>query len=419
MDQHEPVKRRKTAEAIDTQTKDPAERTRKSSATPPKDDIHASNDGDEGLTDDNDLDQPISSKKPTVERSARAVNSSRPVERVRQVQAKVSREVSSAKKKVSAQKIDKGVAMDDVAVDNADATTTDDSSSDGPHQRSRDVKLPDNDEEDDEDAPIVFPGPDNIKLIFAGRALKVCNAQGKRNRSKEYDFPLKVQLELCQYMVRNNYLHGSKRWNRSTLDRFYDEYNLRDRRKLARARKFFIGEIDWCAKTFTSQILEADGTHNETEITPAGEDEVIRYSRGYDYLLSATARHWDGTMKRNFYEVAEAQDAVRASIEDVLQLRDTFQKLQKKGADTPTLADPPTSRPQWLSVRPDRMTPTRMADILAFLNDGTAQQLYLPHELSQVRSFSVEQLKRVGLKVEEGSSGTARSGEPQATDRLR
>ena len=51
-------------------------------------------------------------------------------------------------------------------------------------------------------------------------------------------------------------------------------------------------------------------------------------------------------MKRKFIDLEEAQEVVRTTVEDVLQLRDTFDKALglKTGADAPTLVDTRTTQ---------------------------------------------------------------------------
>ena len=429
---HEPVKRRKISEATDLPAKDTGERPT-NSTTQPKDDIHPSNRSDEGLTDDEDLENNTKPQKPTAKKNSRAVTPTREIERVRQVKPKVPREILSAAKKLSTQKIDKGFAMNDAAVDDppADGSSTDSSSIDdattGTPARRSGVRhastLPatpttplsrnnrntpssaksghvvfSDIDDDPEEAARQFPDPHNIKLEFIGRALEVCNAEGIRKKNMKYDFSVHVRFELCQYMVRNDYIHGLKGAHRSTLDAFYDQYNLRDPQKLARARTFFIGEIDQCAKDFTEQIRQDSGTRNTKITTPSGNVEVIKYGRGYEYLLKLTQADWDETMKRKFFELGEAQDTVRTSVEDVLQLRDTFSRavgLRPRVGDTPTSVSTPTPQPRSTSDSPGSKSPTRMAEIRDFINDGSAAQVYHRGEFSKLQSYASEQLGRL------------------------
>lgn len=453
MDHHEPVKRRKIAEAIDIPTKDLGERPTKSSATQHTDDINLSNPDDGELTADDDLEKGISPKNSTVDESSREVGSSRHVASVRHATPQMPRGVSGARHQLSAQKTDQASAIDS-AVDDppADGASTDDSSTDdasvgGPGQRSGvqhsanlpatpkapfsphhadapssagsgDVVFSDDEEGERELASRTFPGADNIKLLFAGKASEACDGGGIRKPHTRYELPNKVRLDLCQYMVRTNYLHGMKGFNRRTLDDFYDQYNLRDPQKQPRARTFFIDQIDRCAKTFTSQIRQDHGTHNATVITPTGPIEVTRYSRGYKHLLHATVTNWDRTMKRKFFNVAETKGAVRTSVDDLLQLQGTFAKALglRHGADTPTSANPPTSRSQSPSNGPGGKTPAQMAEIRGFINDGTAQESYDAAEFEELRLFFGQELRRAGLKGG-GSADMTRSGEPRATDR--
>ena len=341
---HESIKRRKISEATDLPTKNTGEKPT-NSTTQPEDDMHPSNHDEHELTDNENLENNIIPQKPTVEKTSRAVTPNRQVERARQVKAKVPQEIVSASKKNSTQKIDKGFAMDNTAVDDppADGSSTDGSSIDDtatgePAQRSGvrhastlpttpktplsrnngntpssaksgHVAFSDVDDFDPEEASRQFPDPYNIKLEFIGRAVQVCNEKGIRKPNTKYELSLEVQFELCQYMVRNNYIHGLKGAHRSTLDNFYDQYNLRNPQKLARARTFFIGEVNRCAEEFTKQIDQDCGTCNVMIATPTGNVEVIQYGRGYDYLLSLTKADWAKTiktMKRKFFEPKEA-----------------------------------------------------------------------------------------------------------------
>ena len=425
---HEPAKRRKLSEAFDLPTKDLGEGPRTSSTTQPKDDIHPSNHDDEGWTDDDDLENGIILQKPTVEKTFGAVTPSGPVEHVRQMKAKEPQEVSSPSKKSSTQKTDKGLAIDDAALDGSstDGSSIDDAATGEPDQRSRvrhsstlpatpktplspsNVDTPstarsgavvffDDDEMDPEEASRQFPGPHDIKLNFAGWAVKACTKKGTRRQNSAYILPKDVRLDLCQHIVRNNYIHGSQGADRSTLDNFYDKYNLRDPQKLALARTFFKYEIIECAEKFTTRIRQDHGIRKLTVVTETGNAEVVQYARGYDYLLNLTKDNWDETMKRKFIDLEEAQDVVRTSVEDVLQLRNTFNKAigLKNGADAPTLVDTPTPPSHSASDSPMRRTPSRRAEVRAFINDGTAKGVYNRQEFSNLRLHFSEQLERL------------------------
>ena len=144
----------------------------------------------------------------------------------------------------------------------------------------------DNEEMDPEEASRQFPGPYNIKLDFVGLVVRACTTKGTRRQNSTYTLPKDVRLDLCQYMVRNNYIHGSKGAGRSTLDNFYDKYNLRDPQKMALARTFFKNVIIECAEEFTTRIRQDHGIRKLTVATETGNAEVDQYARGYDYLLN-------------------------------------------------------------------------------------------------------------------------------------
>lgn len=169
----------------------------------------------------------------------------------------------------------------------------------------------------------------NYFLEFYPDIRKKCKTDGTLRQTSQYELPTRVQHLLCQYMIKNHYFHNlGPPLCGGTLDDFYDRYKLRNSKKEQFARTFFTNEIEKRAGELISQVMRDKGMSSRD----AGGSTVLKYKRGYQWLLTSTLQEWHqkGMVMDRFLEVAEIKVAIEHNIQNHRCTKDDLLKVQNR-----------------------------------------------------------------------------------------
>lgn len=179
-------------------------------------------------------------------------------------------------------------------------------------------------EPDDPDEKFNFPSTTFSLMRFTEISMTKCNADGTRkNKRAPIALVHILQFELCRWMCSNHYLHDMQPGQcRTTLKPFKQQYNLYDHRKDERARRYFKGEIDECARRFSNQVKKEQGyIFVFAKVNSHEQRRVVEYQSGYDYLERIDCLKWDGKMRRIILEPSLLQEICFLQTSEIETLR--------------------------------------------------------------------------------------------------